>query len=121
MKSNFYYSVAGHIGYQLNDCITPFVSLGVSGGNYKLIINNAGAATRGLTANSYQSISKQINGFNPGLGLKVNLHNNLYMTVKYDYLFGPDLSKEFANVPLKWKYQEKIQQHNTTFSLGYAF
>ena len=121
LKNNFLYNVAFQIGYQMHSKVVPFISLGISGGEYKLsIANRSGVSSRGLLPGVKKTIEKNVNGFTPGLGVKFNICEKLTASIKYDFMFGAKLSKNFTDsVPNTWAYTQRVRQHGVSLAVVY--
>jgi len=122
LKNNFNYAIALQVGYQLENKIIPYLSLGGYGGEYKLAIkNNTDYAQSGVDGNSTTNIKKTIFAFNPGFGVKKEVHECLVLAIQYDYLNQGKIQKTLTTGDESWTYATKIKQHNVTAALLYKF
>jgi len=121
LKNNFFYQVAARFGYALCNETIPFISLGLSGGTYKLTLKNAGAATRGLGAGSTNTLSKQSIGFMPGVGVLIPLSKTLMASFEYNAALGSKLSQNFTANGQTWNYNQRITQHTLALGLNWKF
>jgi opacity protein-like surface antigen len=123
LKSSLNYAIALQVGYQMPNKVTPYVSLGGYGGRYNMEIqNNASTAVGGVASNTAQSAKKTIFAFNPGLGVKYYMSDNLLTSIQYDYVAGGSVSKQLTDASNnQWTYSSKIRQHNVTLALLYSF
>jgi opacity protein-like surface antigen len=122
LKNTFFYQLGLRVGFELCDKAVPFISLGMSGGNYKLTIQNAtNAAEGGLAPNSTVSISKQSLGFMPGFGVLVPLAKNVQLSLEYNFITGSKLKKTFNAGRTSGTYTQRISQHTMAFGVNYTF
>jgi opacity protein-like surface antigen len=121
LKNTFFYQAAMRFGYELCNHVVPFVSLGVSGGKYKLTLKNGtDFPDGGLLPDTEKTLSKQVIGFTPGLGVLVPVTQKLLMTMEYNALLGPKVSGTLkATGAGDESYSQKITQH--TLSIGFAY
>lgn len=113
LKNHILYGLALQIGTQLENQVTPFVSLGVTGGKYKLSADVNGA--------SIESISKNVFGFTPGGGFKYQ-YGEMIVSTKYQYFMGSKISQNYTN-PLgnNISVSNKIREHIVTLGLAWSF
>ena len=122
LKNTFFYQLGLRLGFELCDKAVPFISLGMSGGKYKLTIQNARAvAEGGLAPNSTESISKQSIGFMPGAGVLVPLTNKVQLSVEYNFATGRKLRNTFNSGATTGTYTQRINQHTMAFGVNYTF
>ena len=117
LKNNMLYGLALQIGTQLENQVTPFVSLGFTGGKYKMSISG------NVLANNFADTwSKNIFGFTPCGGMILN-YGELSAIVKYQYVMGGKLSRTFiddagGNIATV---SHRIREHIGTVGLAWSF
>jgi len=121
LKNNFLYQVAARFGFELCNKTVPFITLGLSGGNYKLSIKNDSAANNyGIAAGEKKTISKKTIGFMPGLGLLVPVTDSLLASFEYNVTFNKKFSKNFTT-GANYTYSKRVVQHGLLVGLNWKF
>lgn len=121
LKNNFLYGAAIHVGHKFHNGVIPYISLGVTGGKYKVTLKS-GITSGGLPANTTANFSKTIAAFTPGIGVKVPMSKcgKLTMGMHYEVMFGPRMSKVYTQSTTdSWRYSQKLTQHTVLFSVNY--
>ena len=110
LKNTMLYGLALQVGTQLENQVTPFVSLGFTAGKYKLSADTDNT--------NIESVSKNIFGFTPGLGVKYN-YGEMVVSTKYQYFMGGKISKNYLaqNISVS----NKIREHIVTLGLAWSF